>query len=99
ISIEAGYVTPKNAKLVLLKAYMKARAIAMKLPMIFPQFVKEYLMKANAQALALDAAVKGEPLVAPAPPSTGTSDDKRKDAPKEEKKEEEADVGLGNLFG
>ncbi len=103
LSVEAGYVTPKSAKLVLLKAYTRAKAVAMKLPIIFPQFVKEYIMKAQAQALALDAAVKGEPLVAPAAPSsTGTDDGNKKHDDKDasnDKKEEEADVGLGDLFG
>lgn len=98
LSVEAGIVTPENAKIILLKAFTRAKALAMKLPIIFPEFLKEYFWKAQAEALTLNAAVTGEPLAAPAAPAkeptaAGTP------AQEEDKPDEEPDVGLGDLFG
>ncbi len=102
LSIEAGIVTPENAKIVIQRAFSKAKALAMKLPIIIPELVKEYLAKAQAEALVLNAKVTGKPLAAPAAPAQAPAakDDSKKkgEEPKEEEKKEES-VGLGDLFG
>nr|MDO8083571.1 50S ribosomal protein L10 [Candidatus Sigynarchaeum springense] len=102
VCLEAGIVTPENAKIVIQRAFSKAKALALKLPIIIPELMKEYLAKAQAEALALNARVTGKPLVAPAAPAQasaakGDSKEKKEEAPKEEEKKE--DVGLGDLFG
>lgn len=98
LSVELGIITPENAELVLLRAYMKAKTLALKLPIVVPQLLKDYLMKAKSEALALDAAIRGEPLSVAAP--AGTTEPEP-EAPKEEEpeEEEEEEVGLGGLFG
>ncbi len=102
LSIEAGIVSPQNAKIVIQRAFSKAKALAMKLPIIIPELMKDYLAKAQAEALALNAKVTGKPLVAPAAPAqapaAGDSKKKKTEEPKEEEEKKE-DVGLGNLFG
>ncbi|NMC05045.1 MAG: 50S ribosomal protein L10 [Candidatus Lokiarchaeota archaeon] len=103
LSIEAGIVSPENAKIIIQRAFTKAKALAMKLPIIIPELVKEYLAKAQAEALVLNAKVTGNPLAAPATPAqapASTNDDpgKKGDASKEEENKEE-NVGLGDLFG
>ena len=57
LSIEAGIVSPENAKIVIQRAFSKAKALAMKLPIIIPELMKDYLAKAQAEALALNAKV------------------------------------------
>jgi len=84
-------------------AQSNAKALGMKLPFIIPELMKNYLAKAQAEALVLNAKVTGIPLAAPAAPAQApaTKDDskkKKEDAPKEEEKKEE-NVGLGDLFG
>jgi large subunit ribosomal protein L10 len=103
LSIEAGIVSPQNAKIVIQRAFSKAKALAMKLPIIIPELMKDYLAKAQAEALALNAKVTGKPLAAPASPAQASAagDSKKKKEEEEPKAEEEKkeDVGLGDLFG
>nr|MDO8115283.1 50S ribosomal protein L10 [Candidatus Sigynarchaeota archaeon] len=54
LSIEAGLVTPMNAKIVIQRAFSKAKALAMKLPILIPEFMKEYIAKAQTEALAVN---------------------------------------------
>ncbi len=100
LSIEAGIVSPQNAKIVIQRAFSKAKALAMKLPIVIPELMKDYLAKAQAEALALNAKVTGKPLVAPAAPAQAPAagDSKKKEEPKQEEEKKE-DVGLGDLFG
>ncbi len=101
LSIEAGIVSPQNAKIVIQRAFSKAKALAMKLPIVIPELMKDYLAKAQAEALALNAKVTGKPLVAPAAPAQAPAagdSKKKKEEPKQEEEKKE-DVGLGDLFG
>jgi large subunit ribosomal protein L10 len=58
LSIECGFVTPENAKIIIQKAFSKARALAMKAPILIPEFMKDYLIKAQAEATAIQAKAK-----------------------------------------
>ncbi|MBN2153489.1 MAG: 50S ribosomal protein L10 [Candidatus Lokiarchaeota archaeon] len=102
LSIEAGIVTPENARILIQRAFSKAKALAMKLPIIIPELMREYLARAQAEALAVNARITGEPLVAPAAPAQAPAskdDSKKKTEPEEEEKKEEESSGLGDLFG
>ncbi|MHA1684537.1 MAG: 50S ribosomal protein L10 [Promethearchaeota archaeon] len=96
LSVEAGIITPENVELVLVRAFTRARALALELPLLIPSLMREYLLKAQSQALVLNAAATGEPLAAPPTDAPPLSQDEHKDEPPEE---EEEDVGLGGLFG
>jgi len=56
LSIEAGIVSPENAKFIIQRAYAKARALAMNAPaLMIPELIPEYMKKAQAEALAVNA--------------------------------------------
>ncbi|MHA1794296.1 MAG: 50S ribosomal protein L10 [Promethearchaeota archaeon] len=100
LSVELGVVTPENVELILVRAFTRARALAIELPIIIPELMKDYLIQANLKAIALNAAVSGEPITAPAP-ATAKEDKKppKEDKVEEVKEEENEDLGLGDLFG
>jgi len=59
LSIEVGIVIPENAKIIIQRAYAKARALAMKVPaLLIPELIPEYIKKAQAEALSIQAKAK-----------------------------------------
>ncbi|MHA1812981.1 MAG: 50S ribosomal protein L10, partial [Candidatus Thorarchaeota archaeon] len=113
LSINAGYPTSDTIPLIIAKADMEARTLALNIGFFEPDLVREFLAKANAEAFALASllaekspdAIPSEVLsqvqaVAAAPAAApADAGAEAKEEPEEEEEEEEAVAGLGGLFG
>ncbi|MHA1246212.1 MAG: 50S ribosomal protein L10 [Candidatus Thorarchaeota archaeon] len=114
LSINAGYPTSDTIPLIIAKADMEARTLALNIGFFEPDLVREFLAKANAEAFALASllaekspdAIPSEVLsqvqavaAAPAAAPADAGAEAKEEPEEEEEEEEEAVAGLGGLFG
>lgn len=113
LSINTGIPTTETAPLIIAKANMEAKSLVLNIGFFVPEMLKEFLVKADSEALALAlAAAAKDPEAIPseilgqaqaAAVSVAAPQETETTAPKEEpEKEEEEDenvAGMGSLFG
>ncbi len=114
LSINSGYPTAETIPLIIAKADMEARTLALNIDFFEPDLVVQFLSKGNAEALALASVlaekdpdaipseivtqVKAQATSAPAAAPDEVAAES-KEPDKDEEEEEEAVTGLGGLFG
>jgi len=92
IAIDSAYATEETSKLLLSKAFMQARAVAISKNIIADAIIPDLLWKAYTEAMALVEQTAVTETAAAAP--------EKKEEKKEEKKDDSAAAaGLGSLFG
>ncbi|MCF2135779.1 MAG: 50S ribosomal protein L10 [Candidatus Thorarchaeota archaeon] len=114
LSINSGYPTTETIPLIIAKADMEARTLALNIDFFEPDLLAQFLSKANAEALALSSvlaeknpdAIPSEVLsqvqaqaASAVAASTSESATEEKEPEKEEEDEDDAVAGLGGLFG
>ncbi len=114
LSVNTGYPTSETIPLIIARADMDARVLALNIGFFEPEMVREFLVKANSEAFALAAllaernpdAIPSDILsqvqsAAAAATAPAASQDTSSEEPEEEEeeKEEESVAGLGSLFG
>jgi large subunit ribosomal protein L10 len=115
LSVNLGIPTEETIPLIIAKANMEAKSLALHLGFFVPDLLNEFLSKANSEAFALIAAVVekdpeaipsellGQVQTAAAAASTAAapaSDAAEQQEPEEPEEEEEEEVaGMGSLFG
>ncbi|MHA2424072.1 MAG: 50S ribosomal protein L10 [Candidatus Thorarchaeota archaeon] len=112
LSINRGIPTAETIPLIIVKANMEAKSLALEIGFFTPDLLDQYLGKANAQAFALAAviaekdpeAIPSEVLghvkaAAAAPPAAAPAEDTPPAEEEPEEEEEEETAGIGSLFG
>jgi len=112
LSINTGYPTSDTIPLIIAKADMEARLLALNIGFFEPELVNEFMAKANAEAFALAALLaERNPDAIPsdilsqiqASTSVQTeavsAESGADEEPEEEEEEEESVAGLAGLFG
>ena len=115
LSVNLGIPTEETIPLIIAKANMEAKSLALHLGFFVPDLLNEFLSKANSEAFALIAAVVekdpeaipsellGQVQTAAAAASTAAapaSDAAEQQEPEEPEEDEEEEVaGMGSLFG
>ncbi|MFW9832631.1 MAG: 50S ribosomal protein L10 [Candidatus Thorarchaeota archaeon] len=115
LSVNLGIPTEETIPLIIAKANMEAKSLALHLGFFVPDLLNEFLSKANSEAFTLIAAVVekdpeaipsellGQVQTAAAAASTAAapaSDAAEQQEPEEPEEEEEEEVaGMGSLFG
>jgi large subunit ribosomal protein L10 len=115
LSVNLGIPTEETMPLIIAKANMEARSLALYIGFFVPEMVNEFLSKANSEAYALIAAIAekdpeaipsdilGQVQTAAAAASSAAApapDAAQQQEPEEPEEEEEEEVaGLGSLFG
>ncbi len=99
LALNLEFITPQTVEPLTIKAFQNARALALELPIFFPELMDSYIAKAVSQATVLNAAALG--LELPSAGGSSSNDDNNEPEPEseEEEKEDEAPAGLGALFG
>ncbi len=96
-AVEVGYATPDTIGPILQRAQTKARGLVTEAGIPVPGLMDLVLMKAAANAKAIENLIGGGAAQAPAAVVAAPAEEEKKE---EEKKEEEAGAeGLGALFG
>ncbi|MFW9907481.1 MAG: 50S ribosomal protein L10 [Candidatus Thorarchaeota archaeon] len=112
LSVNSGYPTDETIPLIIAKAHMESKNLALYIGFFTPDLLNEFLTKATTEAFALASVVSekdpnaipsdvlGQVQAAAAASATAPVSDSSptKDEPEEEE-EEEAVAGLGGLFG
>jgi large subunit ribosomal protein L10 len=112
LSINTGYPTVETIPLIIAKANMEAKSLALHIGFFVPEMLNEFLSKANSEALALAAAVSAKDpnaipsdvmshvqaaaTVADTPTEVTTKPAEPEDGDEEEG---ESVAGIGGLFG
>ncbi len=115
LSVNSGYPTTETIPLIIAKANMQAKSLALKIGFFSPDLLNEFLAKANSEAFALAAVisekdpdaipsdvlgqVKAAAAASAAAAETTTAPADKPKDDEEEDEEEEAVAGLGGLFG
>ena len=113
LSVNVCYPTADTIPMIIARADVEAKTLAINVGFFVPEMVREFLVKADSEALALAAVLSGKnpeavppeilarfrtPVaVAATAPAPSTS--KKKKPEKEERKEEEGAPSIGSLFG
>jgi large subunit ribosomal protein L10 len=113
LSVNTGIPTTDTISLILAKAHIEAKGLALKIGFFSPDLLKEFLAKANSEAFAIAAVVsEKDPEAIPseilgqvkAAAATVTEaapakDSAPADEPDDKDEGDEAVAGLGGLFG
>jgi len=113
LSVNRGIPTAETIPLIIAKANMEAKSLALEIGFFSPDLLDQFLAKANSEAFALAAAIAekdpeaipsdvlGQVKTVTAAPVAAPAEDKppAKDEPEEEDDEDEAVAGIGGLFG
>jgi large subunit ribosomal protein L10 len=109
LSVNTGIPTKETMPLIIAKANMEAKSLAMTVGFFVPEMVNEFLAKANSEAAALAMAISekdseaipsevlGQVRTAVATPVE--TEVAKPDEPEEEEEAEEETAGIGSLFG
>ncbi|MHA1771305.1 MAG: 50S ribosomal protein L10 [Candidatus Thorarchaeota archaeon] len=115
LSINSGYPTTETIPLIIAKADMEARTLALNIGFFEPDLLVQFLSKANAEALALSSVlaeknpdaipsevlsqVQAQAASSVAAPTSETVTEQKEPEKDEEEEDDEAVAGLGGLFG
>ena len=114
LAVNAAYVTPETAEILIAKAVMDARNLAINAVIFEKDVIEDIIAKAHTEMLSLASCLKDDALddelksmLAAAPAATvGATAEVKEEAKEEEEKEEEEEAkeeeaveGLGALFG
>jgi large subunit ribosomal protein L10 len=113
LSVNTGYPTEDTITMIIAKANIEARSLALDVSFFEPDLLGEFLAKANSEFIALAAAVSEkdpeaipsdvlsqvQSVAAAAPVAPTTEAPEKQDEPEEEEEDDEAVAGLGGLFG
>ncbi len=114
LAVNAAYVTPETAEILIAKAVMDARNLAINAVIFEKDVIEDIIAKAHTEMLSLASCLKDDAIddelksmLAAAPAATvGATAEVKEEAKEEEEKEEEEEAkeeeaveGLGALFG
>ncbi len=112
LSVNIGYPTENTITMIIAKANIEARRLALEISFFEPDLLEDFLTKASSEFFALVAAISEkdpeaipsdilsqvQSVAAAAPVAPATAAPEKQDEP-EEDDEDEAVAGLGGLFG
>jgi large subunit ribosomal protein L10 len=111
LSVNTGIPTTETIPLIIAKANMEAKNLALSIDFFVPEMLEQFLSKANSEAFALAAVISAkDPDAAPsgvmrqiqateAAIEAPVQEAKESKPEKDEEEEEESVAGLGGLFG
>ncbi|MFW9943456.1 MAG: 50S ribosomal protein L10 [Candidatus Sifarchaeia archaeon] len=113
LSVNTGIPTEETITMIIVKANVEARSLALDISFFEPDLLEDFLARANSEAYALAAAISEKDpeaipsdvlsqvrsVAAAAPVAPTTEALEKQDEPEEDDEDDEAVAGLGGLFG